>query len=96
MIDQTPHLKAVSTVAAAKAVSGETSKAAEEKTAQHLNASTTTLPKLVQLARALSDQGPPVDQAKIARVRQAIAEGNYHIDTDAIANAILLFSAKGE
>lgn len=95
MIDQTPHLKAVSAVAAAKAVNGETSKAVAGRSAPKTSAST-TLPKLVQLARELSDQGPPVDQAKIARVRQAIAEGNYHIDTDAIANAILLFSAKGK
>lgn len=95
MIDQTPHLKAVSAVAAATAVSGETSKAIAGKSAPQPGAST-TLPKLVQLARELSNQGPPIDQAKIARVRQAIAEGNYHIDTDAIANAILLFSSKGK
>lgn len=91
MIDQTPPLKAVSAVASAKAVRGETSKGTVAQSVEHIGAST-TLPKLVQLARELSNQGPPVDDAKIAQVRQAIAEGNYHIDTDAIANAILRFA----
>lgn len=52
-----------------------------------------SLPKLIQLARELTEQGPPVDYAKIAQIRQAIAKGEYHIDTDAIASAILRYGA---
>lgn len=52
-----------------------------------------SLPKLIELARALTEQGPPVDYAKIAQIRQAIAQGEYHIDTEAIASAILRYGA---
>lgn len=51
-----------------------------------------SLPKLVNLARELAEQGPPVDHAKIAQVRQAIAQGSYHIDTEKLATAILLYA----
>ncbi len=48
-----------------------------------------TLPQLVGLAADLIAQGPPVDFARIALIRQAIASGGYKPDPQAIANAIL-------
>lgn len=53
-----------------------------------------SLPKLVGLARQLAQAGPPVDYAKIAQVRQAISQGSYEIDADAIAGAMLAFGRK--
>lgn len=48
-----------------------------------------SLPTLVSLAADLAQQGPPVDYAKIAQIRQAIASGTYEIDFRATAAAIL-------
>ena len=50
-----------------------------------------SLPQLVNLAAELSKAGPPVDFAKIALVRQAIAQGSYAIDVDHIAHAMVGF-----
>lgn len=53
-----------------------------------------SLPKLVSLASALAEQGPPVDFAKIAQVRQAIALGTYRVNPDKVADAMLRFAGK--
>lgn len=53
-----------------------------------------SLPKLVSLANELANQGPPVDFAKIAQVRQAIALGTYRVSPDAIAEGIMRFAGK--
>jgi flagellar biosynthesis anti-sigma factor FlgM len=50
-----------------------------------------SLPKLVSLAAELAKQGPPVDFAKIAQIRQAIASGTYVVDLEATSAAILAF-----
>lgn len=52
-------------------------------------ASRTELPQLVALATELAMQGPPVDYARVAKLRQAIADGSYAIDTRAIAAALV-------
>jgi negative regulator of flagellin synthesis FlgM len=48
-----------------------------------------SLSKLTAAARELAEAGPPVDYAKIAQIRQAIATGAYQPDADAIASAVL-------
>ena len=53
-----------------------------------------SLPKLVSLANELAEQGPPVDFAKIAQVRQAIALGTYRVSPDLIAEGIMRFAGK--
>ena len=53
-----------------------------------------SLPKLLSLASELASQGPPVDYAKIARLRQAIALGTYRVRPEAIADALLRFGGK--
>jgi negative regulator of flagellin synthesis FlgM len=53
-----------------------------------------SLPKLVSLANELAEQGPPVDFAKIAQVRQAIALGTYRVSPEAIAEGIMRFAGK--
>ena len=56
----------------------------------------TSLPKLVSMAADLAKAGPPVDHAKIAQLRQAIARGEYSTDADAIAHAMVGFFRAGE
>jgi flagellar biosynthesis anti-sigma factor FlgM len=51
----------------------------------------TSLPKLIQLANQLAEQDIPIDYAKIAMVRQAVALGTFQTDPAAIAEAMLKF-----
>ena len=48
-----------------------------------------SLPQLVNLATELARQGPPVDHARIAQIKAAIANGYYEVDVNRIAAAIL-------
>jgi negative regulator of flagellin synthesis FlgM len=50
------------------------------------------LPRLLDLVADLSRAGPPIDYAKIAQVRRAIADGSYRIDANELAKAILGFA----
>ena len=52
------------------------------------------LPRLVAIARELARQGPPIDYARIAQVRQAIALDSAAIDVDRLARAMLGFSRR--
>ena len=45
--------------------------------------------RLADLARDLAEAGPPVAHARIARLRQAIAQGSYEVDAGRIADALL-------
>lgn len=58
--------------------------------------SATSLPKLVSMAAELARQGPPVDFARIAQLRQAIAQGSYAVDVDSIAHAMIGFFRTGD
>lgn len=40
-------------------------------------------------AAALAQSGPPVDSAKVAAIRTAIAEGRYPVDADKIAERMI-------
>ena len=53
-----------------------------------------TLPRLLDLVADLAKSGPPLDYAKIAQVRRAIADGSYKINADALAKAIVSFGPK--
>jgi flagellar biosynthesis anti-sigma factor FlgM len=92
MIDRIPSLTAVSAAAFASAKSDETAVTKQSNPAP--SSGSATLSRLIHLARTLADEGPPIDSAKIAQVRQAIADGNYHIDVEALANAMLRDSGK--
>ncbi len=59
-------------------------------------ASAASQPKLVNLASELAKAGPPMDHAKIAQLRQAMARGEYSQDVDAIANSMVRFFRTGE
>jgi len=48
-----------------------------------------SLPQLVGLANELASGPPPLDYAKIARIRAAISTGSYRIDPGKIAQALL-------
>ncbi len=58
------------------------------------SASSASLPRLLDLVAELAHSGPPVDYARIAQVRRAIADGSYRIDANALAKAIIGFAAK--
>jgi negative regulator of flagellin synthesis FlgM len=47
------------------------------------------LSRLLDTAAALARQGPPVDYARIAQIKQAIATGTYTVDADRIAATLL-------
>jgi negative regulator of flagellin synthesis FlgM len=53
-----------------------------------------TLPgaKLIRLAADLAAQAPPVDTARVASLRTAIAEGTYSADAKNIALAMLRYA----
>lgn len=55
-----------------------------------------SLPKLVSLAADLAKAGPPVDYARIAQLSQAIAQGDYSVDVDAIAHSMVGFFRAGD
>lgn len=43
---------------------------------------------LTDLARQLSKQAPPIDHAKIAQIRTAIAQGHNNVDAEQVATAL--------
>jgi negative regulator of flagellin synthesis FlgM len=49
-------------------------------------------PILTRMVDELVQQGPPVDFARIAKLRQAIAEGDYKVDPRTIARAMIGFA----
>lgn len=52
------------------------------------------VPQLLDLVADLTHSGPPVDYARIAQVRRAIADGSYRIDANALAKSIIAFGPK--
>ncbi|WOE74755.1 flagellar biosynthesis anti-sigma factor FlgM [Alterisphingorhabdus coralli] len=40
-------------------------------------------------SRDIVDQGPPIDEARIEQIRNAIADGSYAIDTDKLAEKMI-------
>ena len=56
---------------------------------QESDASQVAVAQLTNLVRALASGGPPVDHARIAQIRQAIATGSYSADAQEIADAML-------
>lgn len=48
-----------------------------------------SLPQLVGLANELASGPPPLDYARIAKIRAAISTGSYKVDPDEIARALL-------
>ena len=51
--------------------------------------------KLTRLASSLADQAPPVDVARVASLRTAIANGSYGVHPAIIASAMLDFHGRG-
>ena len=62
-----------------------------QRSAVQTPAQQTSLPQLLNIVAELAAHGPPVDHAKIAQIRQAIAFGSYRTDPDAIAGALIGF-----
>jgi flagellar biosynthesis anti-sigma factor FlgM len=46
--------------------------------------------RLVELAQQIIDATPEVRAKKVAALKEAIAAGNYHVDSRKLANAILV------
>ena len=51
--------------------------------------------KLTRPANSLADQAPPVDVARVASLRTAIANGSYGVHPAIIASAMLDFHGRG-
>ncbi|HKX90494.1 MAG TPA: flagellar biosynthesis anti-sigma factor FlgM [Sphingopyxis sp.] len=51
--------------------------------------------RLSRLAGSLADQAPPVDVARVASLRTAIANGSYGVHSAIIASAMLDFHGRG-
>lgn len=52
------------------------------------SASSVAVSVLADLARELSRQEPPIDHAKIAQIRMAIAQGHNNVDAEQVASAL--------
>jgi negative regulator of flagellin synthesis FlgM len=52
--------------------------------------------RLTRLASSLADQAPPVDVARVASLRAAIASGSYGVHPAIIASAMLDFHSGAE
>lgn len=63
-----------------------------------LQAAQDSLPaaRLIRLASGLADQAPPVDVARVATLRNAIASGGYGVHPAVIASAMLDFHSGAE
>jgi negative regulator of flagellin synthesis FlgM len=59
-------------------------------------AQASSLPQLIELASELASQEVPIDYAKIALVRQAVALGTYRIEPEKVADAMFGFSGKAQ
>lgn len=67
---------------------------ADAGNASSRTAASVTVPgaKLIRLAADLAAQAPPVDTARVASLRTAIAEGTYSADAKNIALAMLRYA----
>lgn len=63
--------------------------AAAAKAASRNEVEGKSLPQLVGLANELANGPPPVDYARIAKIRAAISTGSYKVEPDEIARALL-------
>lgn len=63
--------------------------AAPTKVAAQSDLEGKSLPQLVGLANELASGPPPLDYARIAKIRAAISTGSYKVDPDEIARALL-------
>jgi negative regulator of flagellin synthesis FlgM len=48
-----------------------------------------SLPILINLAAELANEAPPINTAKIAQIKNAIAMGSYRVNPEAIADAMI-------
>lgn len=55
-----------------------------------------SLSRLISLANNLSSAPAPVDYAKIAQVRRAIADGSYKVDPNILAKSIVAYVSSPE
>jgi negative regulator of flagellin synthesis FlgM len=90
MIDRVPT-GPVSRTSSTRLASPSPHRVANEVPTRDAAGASASLPRLVTLAADLARQGPPVDYARIAQIRQAIAEGSYTVDPVAIASSMIAF-----
>lgn len=95
------RMNAVVPIAAGTAGKADTARATAATTTQQTPAPAPAAPspslsRLVSLANQLSSAPAPVDYAKIAQVRRAIADGSYQVDPDALAKSIVAYVSSPE
>jgi negative regulator of flagellin synthesis FlgM len=95
------RLNAVVPIAAGSAGKADTARATAATPVQQAPAPvpagpSPSLSRLVSLANELSSAPAPVDYAKIAQVRRAIADGSFKLDPDALAKSIVAYVSSPE
>ncbi|MES2290871.1 MAG: flagellar biosynthesis anti-sigma factor FlgM [Pseudomonadota bacterium] len=95
------RLNAVVPIAAGTAGKADTARATAATPTQQAPAPAPAAPspslsRLVSLANQLSSAPAPVDYAKIAQIRRAIADGSYQVDPDALAKSIVAYVSSPE
>ena len=83
----TPLGSAISAPVAPAKVGG-TAKAAPAKAVSATSSSETS--RVASPALTMAEAGPPVDAAKVARIKAGLADGSYKADPQAIARAMLV------
>jgi flagellar biosynthesis anti-sigma factor FlgM len=89
MINNDGKLGPVRGNAAVKRVAAAAEPATADVRRQHGPALQSSHLQIIALAQEVSRQAPPVDTARVAELRRAIAAGEYRIETVAIAQAMI-------
>lgn len=74
----------------------EQSKSAAETGAAQASSDSAPIARLISMAQQAADQGPPIDQNRVATIKAAIADGSYQLDAAKTASSMLRFFGKGD
>lgn len=72
-------------------VSTDKKQGATSKQDQDLALPATPVSQLVKRATMLANQGPPIDETRLTQIARAIALGEYQLDLERLAQAIINF-----
>ena len=82
-------------VGAVRKIAGATAEAAPAPAKAKLPTEPVATASLISLATDIASQPAPVDGARVAAIRSAIADGSYQLDPAATARAMMQFHGRG-
>lgn len=82
-------------IGAVRRVAGATAEPAQTPAQAKATATPVPVARLIGIAADIASQPAPVDGARVAALRSAIAEGRYQLQPDATARAMLQHYAGG-